>query len=1130
MFYFRLILKFNAILSVCILAGSSCLMASESEGLEFFENHIRPVLAENCYKCHSEKAGKAKGELLLDTAAGLLKGGEAGSAIVPGNPEASLLMKAVSYENDDLQMPPKSRLSKSAIDKLTKWIAMGAPDPRGGKVADITDKDVFDIDKRKADHWAWKQVRLDILPPEIKSVAGRKWINNAIDHFIMAKLEESKLNPNVKATRRTLIRRLYFDLIGLPPQPNEIELFVSDSSSVAYENLIERLLASPHFGERWGQHWLDLVRFAETRGHEADYPIPEAYRYRNYVVRAFNADVPYDDFVIEHVAGDMMDSPRLDPATRENESAKGPGFWHLGEATHSPVDIRGDECNRVHNQIDVYSKAFLGMTMGCARCHDHKFDAISTEDYYAFSGILQSSGYHLKDIADPIAQDSAYEKLARLRVENEAELVAEYAATVKHRVSRIEEYLQVAAGILSETPLGEDKPNAKDYIASHPTVKVKSEAAKLSAGKLAAWVAYIDRARGNVYDPLYSLLKVELGQDREDVLKEIRKLEVDTTKQANSIKIVETIEKGERNYVKSERDWRSEDMVADYRRDQGGEEWFTGGKQFGTGPMDIGSPIFGSDMNRPIKEFNENGAARNDELSTRFSGLIRTRTFGVNGDMLWYRYKGKADVFLAVNSHRQVAGPLHGVVRQKLDSKGDEWKWHGHRVRDYIGFRVHVEFTPRGDFALEQVKFGGSEPPVIRSLNSRLVHFLENKKDLENLFVYAAADHAAGKADRETSQLLNWVIKNDKLLERPVDIDQAAIKFTAYKKKKSEIEKTIPSASWALTLLDGNGEDEPILVRGNHKSPANDLVPRSFLEALVEREAPSQGSGRMSLAKSMIDTDNPFVSRVLVNRIWHHLFGRGIVESVDNFGVTGKLPSHPELLDFLASQIIKRDWSIKDMIRQMVLSSTYRQSSKPNVTNENIDPNNYLLHRMPIRRLQAEVIRDRLLAVSGRIDKRQFGKGPMVHITPFMRNNRSPGGSGPLDGDGRRSIYVEVRRNHLEPMLMAFDKPTPFSTIGKRTVSNSPAQPLIMLNNPFVHKQASIWADALLKSEVANPSDLVDLAYKQAFGREPEPWEAAAAVEFINSEKDVHGVSSMRETLKEFCHTLFNVKEFVFIY
>ncbi|MAD23842.1 MAG: hypothetical protein CMO44_06665 [Verrucomicrobiales bacterium] len=1130
MSYFRLILPCHAVLILWSLAGLSCMVAAEAEGVEFFENHIRPVLVENCYKCHSEEAGKAKGELLLDTAAGLLRGGEAGPAIVPGRPEASLLMKAVSYESDDLQMPPKSKLSQSAIDKLTEWIGMGAPDPRGGKVADITDKGVFDIDKRKDEHWAWKQIRGDIHPPEIKSISGRKWTNNAIDHFIMSKLEAAKLTPNVKATRRTLIRRLYFDLIGLPPLPNEVEQFVSDSSPIAYENLIERLLASPHFGERWGQHWLDLVRFAETRGHEADYPIPEAFRYRNYVVRAFNADVPYDDFVVEHVAGDMVERPRLDPATRENESAKGPGFWHLGEATHSPVDIRGDECNRVHNQIDVYSKAFLAMTMGCARCHDHKFDAISTADYYAFAGILQSSGYHRKDMADPVAQERAYQKLVSLRLESEAELVTEYAATVKYRVSRIGDYLTLAAGILSKIPVGKDMPKPSDYIASHPIVKARSEESKLSADKLAAWISYLDRAKSNVSDPLYGIVKAELGQDRRDVLKEIRKLEADTNKQAKSIKITETVEEGERNYVKNERDWRADDMVADYRRKQGREEWFTGGKQFGIGPMKVGSPVFGSDLNWPIKEFNENGSARNDELSTRFSGLIRTRTFGVNGDMLWYRYKGKADVFMAVNSHRQVAGPLHGIVRQKLDSKGGDWKWHGHRVRDYIGFRVHVEFTPRGDFALERVQFGGTEPPVIRLVNSRVVHFLENDVALASMFVSAADDQAAGKADRETAQLLNWVIRNDSLLERPSDLNQATVQFVAFKKKKSDIEKTIPSASWALTLLDGSGEDEPILVRGNHKSPAKNLVPRSFLEALVKREAPNQGSGRMRLAERMVDPANPFVSRVLVNRIWHHIFGRGIVESVDNFGATGKLPSHPELLDFLSSQIISRGWSIKDMIRQMVLSSTYRQSSKPNVINEDLDPNNYLLHRMPIRRLQAEVIRDRLLAVSGRIDKRQYGKGPMVHITPFMRNNRSPSGSGPMDGDGRRSIYVEVRRNHLEPMLMAFDKPTPFSTIGKRTVSNSPAQPLIMLNNPFVHKQASIWADSLLKSDVTNISDLVDLAYKQAFGREPEPWESAAAVKFINSEKEVGGESSTRDSLKEFCHTLFNVKEFVFIY
>ena len=1130
MIHFRLILQFVYLFCLSALVRSSVADASEAEGMEFFENHIRPVLAENCYKCHSEEAGKAKGELLLDTAAGLLKGGEAGPAIIPGNPAASLLIKAVSYENDDLQMPPKSRLSKSAIDKLRKWISMGAPDPRSGDTANITDKDDFDISKRKADHWAWKQIRSDIHPPIIKSISGQNWINNAIDHFILAKLEEAELEPNIEATRRNIIRRLYFDLIGLPPEPNEIDVFVSDTSPNAYKKLVERLLASPHFGERWGQHWLDLVRFAETRGHEADYPIPEAFRYRNYVVRAFNADVPYDDFVIEHVAGDMIDKPRLDPVTRENESAKGPGFWHLGEATHSPVDIRGDECNRVHNQIDVYSKAFLGMTLGCARCHDHKFDAISTEDYYAFAGILQSSGYHLKDMADPAAQDDAYKKLESLRLKSEADLVSEYAATIKSRVRRMEEYLKASTEILGEIIKGKDMPKPSDYIASHPTVIAKAKASKLTAKKLAAWVAYLDKASGNATDPIHSIVKVKLGQSPSDALSEMHKLEKDSIDKLKSIKIIETIEDGERNYVKSERDWRSSDMVSDYRREQAPEEWFTGGKQFGNGPMKSGSPIFGNELNQPIKEFVENGSARNDELSSRFSGLIRTRTFGVNGDSLWYRYKGKADVFMAVNSHRQVAGPLHGVVRQKLDSKGNEWKWHRHQVKDYIGFRVHVEFIPRGDFSLERVQFGDGEPPVIHSVNSRVADFLKSDEDLASLFISTAADHAAGNSNHETAKLLNWVIRNGNLLEKPLNLALVANKFAVYKKKKSNIENSIPKPSLALTLLDGNGEDEPILVRGNHKSPAADLVPRSFLEALVKREAPSQGSGRLSLAKRMVEPDNPFVSRVFVNRIWHHLFGRGIVETVDNFGANGKVPTHPELLDYLASQIINRGWSVKDMIRQMVHSSTYRQSSKPNKINEVEDPNNYLLHRMPIRRLQAEVIRDRLLAVSGRIDKRQFGKGPMVHITSFMRNNRSPGGSGPMDGDGRRSIYVEVRRNHLEPMLMAFDKPTPFSTIGKRTVSNSPAQPLIMLNNPFVHKQASIWADSLLKSDAVTTSDLVGLAYKQAFGREPESWESAEAVTFINSQKEENSNDTIRESLKDFCHTLFNVKEFVFVY
>ena len=1114
-------------------AWPSGLVVAEPEGIEFFENHIRPLLVQNCYKCHSEEVDKAKGELLLDTREGLRKGGESGPAIVPGNSKASRLIQAVSYDNADLQMPPKTKLPQASIDKLIQWITMGAPDPRDGKVANITDKDEFDIVKRKAEHWAWQPVRCDIQPPKVEPVGGAEWTNTAVDYFILAKLQASELSPSTPATRRTLVRRLHFDLIGLPPTPEEVEAFVADASPNAYENLVERLLTSPHFGERWGQHWLDLMRFAETRGHESDFPIPEAYRYRNYVVRALNADVSYDDFVVEHIAGDLVEDPRIDPATRRNESVQGAGFWHLGEATHSPVDIRGDECNRVHNQIDVYSKAFLGLTVGCARCHDHKFDAISTRDYYALAGYLQSSGYHLKDVSDPAAQTAAHNKLAKLRADSEAGLLKEFASLVETKVSHLADYLLVAAEILRNIPEGKDAPKPSDYIASHPTVQEAAKAKNLQLEKLAAWVAYLDKARANAADPLRGVAQVALGRARADALAGMRKLEADTTAQAKLIKINVTIEEGERNYVKSERDWTAEDMIADYRRAQDPEEWLTGGRQFGAGPTEGGTPVFGDNTSHPIKEFNENGAARSDGLSTRFTGIIRTRTFGVNGDMLWYRYKGKADVFLAVNSHRQIAGPLHGIVRQKLDSKGDEWKWHSHRVRDYIGHRVHVEFKAEGGFALERVQFGGGEPPILRPVNSRLAKLMESSSDLANGFARvlttAANDCVAGQADRETAQLLNWVIRHDNLLEKPADLDRAAAKFAAYHKAKSDIERTIPGAVWALTLLDGNGEDEPVLVRGNHRTPEQQLVPRSFLKALGATDRPQRGSGRMGLAKSMIDPGNPFVSRVAVNRIWHHLFGRGIVETVDNFGATSKPPTHPELLDYLASQIMDRGWSVKDMIRQVVLSSTYRQSSKPNMDSARVDPNNTLLHRMPIRRLQGEVIRDQLLAISGRIDKRQFGKGPMVHITPFMRTNRSPGGSGPMDGDGRRSIYVEVRRNHLEPMLTAFDKPTPFTTIGKRMVSNSPAQPLIMLNNEFVHQQAAIWADALLKTGNANAGELVNRAYLQAFGREPEAWETGIAVEFVEQQQKAAGGDSLKQPLADLCHTLFNVKEFVFI-
>ena len=376
-------------------------------------------------------------------------------------------------------------------------------------------------------------------------------------------------------------------------------------------------------------------------------------------------------------------------------------------------------------------------------------------------------------------------------------------------------------------------------------------------------------------------------------------------------------------------------------------------------------------------EFNENGAARNDELSTRFSGLIRTRTFGVNGDMLWYRYKGKADVFMAVNSHRQVAGPLHLDRPPKLDSKGDEWKWHGHRVRDYIGFRVHVEFTCAATLrssGCSSANRTAGDPPGELALGQAAGE-RHRQLGLGRRVCSAATDLAGGKAGRETAQLLNWVIRHDKLLERPADLGQAAASFAAYQKQRSDIEKSIPGASWALTLLDGSGEMNQFWCEAITSHRRRNWCRDHFWRPWPSARRPAAGVAGWPWPGAWSTLPNPFVSRVVVNRLWHHLFGRGIVETVDNLGATGKAPTHPDLLDFLASQLMERDWSLKDIIRQVVLSSTYRQSSKPNMASAKVDPNNYLLHRMPIRRLQGEVIRDRLLAVSGRIDKRQFGKG-----------------------------------------------------------------------------------------------------------------------------------------------------------
>jgi len=1126
-----------------------------AEQRDFFENRIRPIFAETCQVCHSSDVDEPKGNLRLDSRAGWMQGGDRGPVIVPAQPDQSLLIEAVRYANTDLQMPPDGKLAEDDIASLVKWIEMGAPDPRS-PVAKAAAQPAFDLQQRRAQHWAWQPVR-EVAPPPVADV---KWPSHDLDRFVLAKLEHADLSPAPPADRLTWIRRVTFDLIGLPPQQDEIDTFLADNSRAAYEHVVDRLLRSAHYGEHWGQHWLDLVRYAETRGHEQDYVIPEAYRFRDYVIYALNEDVPYDQFVVEHIAGDLVPSPRRHSQDRTNQSMQGTGFWHLHEQTHSPVDIRGDEADRMHNQIDVFSRAFLGLSVGCARCHDHKFDAISTRDYYSMFGYLQSSSYRLTDVSDPILQRDLFEQLTNLNRQYSSDLVEQFTAMRAAQLASFPDYLLASAALIQAgEPLDASQEKPKDGEA--PAARASENVAKLATDRKldTALLWHLVRhvkssAADNVRDPLHLIARVlsddspfaeALPRAQTEARESLNQSRAKLAERRTNLRVIKSIKDGERNYKPVSRDWDEIDIIEDF--DFAGDvagRWITDGFRFGFGPGQPGEVLFGENVTRPLKRFLDAAAA--EVVSNRFTGFVRTRTFEVTGDRLWYRFRGKADVFLAVDSHRVVNGPLHAVVRQQLKGSNDQWQWFAHNVRDYIGHRVHVEFSPQDGFAVERILFAAEEPPIDEPF-SAVARQLASSEDvgesLEAIAQYTtAALIEAMRVETRDIPTMNWLLHHDVLFASDESRQAFAETAEAYFAKRNAIEGQIPSPVHALALLDGDGEDEPVHIRGNHRNLSAEKVPRRVLTALRDDDVsgPQQGSGRLHLARELVNRDNPLVSRVFVNRVWHHLFGRGLVETVDDFGVMGKPPSHPELLDYLAVQFVDNGWSIKQILRDVVLSSSYRMSSYPIPASNEVDSANLLFHRMPVRRLPAESIRDHILTVSGRLDRRMFGKSTMVHITPFMRSNRSPKDSGPLDGDGRRSIYTEVRRNHLSAMLIAFDKPAPFMAIGKRSVSNSPAQSLILLNDPFVHQQAEIWAKHLL-AILSDDTERVQHAYVTAFTRQPSDVERSAALEFLKLQRRAYLTTIVestdentdeqvdRDAWSDLCHTLMNVKEFIHI-
>ena len=1134
---------------VAIASTTFHLLAAEfdARSVEFFEAEIRPLLAKRCFGCHGPEAKRLEGGLLMNGRQSLLEGGDTGPAITPGKPDESLLIEAITYEGD-YEMPPKGKMPDEEIALLTKWIEMGAPwpesaaqgpDPRTG----------FDLESRKKSHWAWQPIR-DPQPPKVKQ---RDWPLDSLDQFILARLEAEGLSPNGPADAQTLIRRLYFDLLGLPPTPEDVvkwtarlsppqgetgEAKAAGINQQALAELVDELLASPHFGERWGRHWLDLMRYAESRGHEFDYHAPNAWEYRDYVIRALNVDVPYDKFVIEHIAGDVLDEPRRHPTDGYNESIIATGFWHLGEWVHSPVDIRKDECDRQDNQIDVFGKAFLGMTVACARCHDHKFDAISQRDYYALAGFVQSSAYRLArfETLEHNAQVAA--DLATLRAESGQQLAALTAQAQKSVVDKFDAYLLAAQA----------EGDAADAAKKHD----------LDSGALAALVAHLPAAKDDVHDPLHlwARLALDENQNEEHLARQAVAVLKDLGEKATAARSPT----------------QDTEVIFDFGNCPPGR-YITDGSAFGAAPVRVGQPLLTEDGQQPLARFAVDGAARRDlafkELRLapgsmndqgrvggwqRVGQSVRTPTFTVNGGPVHYLVRGGGRAFAVVDSHRMIQGPLHGDVLMEWndDTKGEP-RWVTHNLARHQGHRVHVEFSPRGAAELEILKVvQGPRPPAVPSASmvaalmsakyqeAEAVPLEEVARAYRDMLRQANGQVEAGiqpgaDSAREVAALANWMLKHPDILipANAKERSQAAALGARFITEQERLKKQIKTTSRvAMAMWDGLAEDEQFLIRGNHGS-VNGTVPRRMLTALQGGDVSNQiGSGRLELARSIVDGSNPLTSRVIVNRIWHHLTGVGIVPTTDNFGVLGLPPSHPELLDHLAKRFAREGWSVKRMIKEVVLSRTYQMSSHPSEASAQ-DPANRWLHRMRIRRLEGEAIRDAMLAVSGRLDRKMYGPPVPVYLTPFMTGRGRPG-SGPLDGSGRRSVYISIRRNFLSPMMLAFDMPQPSAPAGRRTVSNVPAQALIMMNDPLVVAQASVWAKRLLAEPRLEPKERIDLMYQQAFARGPTEAEQAAALAFLSEQAARHGISADEasaspQTWGDLCHVMFNVKEFIFV-
>jgi len=1002
------------------------------EGLEFFESKIRPILVEQCYECHNS-AKSAEGGLALDDRAGLLKGGDSGPIIVPGKPAESRLLPILRHEVEGMKMPQgNAKLRPEVIADFEKWIASGAIDPRDQPpsekdLAAATSWDAMLAKRRQ--WWSFRPIQ-KASPPETQS---KTWSSHPVDRFILAKLEEKGLSPNPSADARTLVRRLYFTLIGLPPTAREVEEWtVRLDQPGGYDALVEHLLNSPHFGEHWARHWMDWIRYAESHGSEGDPSIDNAWVYRDYLIRSLNSDVSFDQLVREHVAGDLLESPRINRELGINESAIGPAHWRMVFHGFAPTDALEEKVRFIDDEINTFSKAFLGLTVSCARCHDHKFDPISQKDYYALFGVLASCRPGRTVIDSPDRQAMHRDTLMSLKGEIRSALADEWLRSLDAMSVK----WQVGEGLADFS----DDPRSLLY----PLAKTQ-KASKQSGSIDEAW-------KDHVNDWNLDRQRREAFRKREPA-----------------------------------RQWQLS-KESDYK------DWFHFGAGLQEKPSAAGEFSIAAAGESILSGIYPAGVYSH-LLTAKHPARLTSKDIPLEGEFeLWLNVigDGGAGTRFVVQDY-----PRNAAANPSAKLSND-WRWQKFDMTYWNGDKIHAEVSagrdaplmvdnePRSWFGIREVLLvqkGSPAPTLSREfldpifeeiLSASPKSFKELASHYSSAIRKAVTRWKEGTA-RDTEALLLDMLVRQGILSNRIDQSEELSKLIAEYRR---LEKEVPAPTRVPGLDETIARKQPLYIRGNHKTPG-DEVPRRFLEVIDATPYVSPQSGRRQLAEDLLRDDNPLTRRVIVNRLWHHLFGQGLVATPDNFGKLGQEPSHPELLDYLATWFKEHDSSLKQTIRLLVTSETWRLGFDPSTKAREVDPENRLLSHANIRRLEAESIRDSLLVVSGELNRVSFGP-PVAGSEP------------------RRSLYVRVNRNSLDPFLRAFDFPEPFATVGRRDATNVPAQSLTLMNDPRLSELASRWAEQLLADSTLTDDDSrVNRMFVSAFGRHATRDETVAVEQYL---------------------------------